>query len=363
MDNFSDDDLAKKDNSTNSTHLSGITSMSEYQAAVIIWKVWAPCIILLGGFGNIATIFVMRRIKDHNSSQYAIFMALAVSDLVLLYNGVLREWVRHLINVDVRNVHALICKLHKWLMYSVATTSAWLVTCVTVQRTMAVLWPHRMRMVWTVRRTWIVIISLAFTAFTYHSHLLQGLRISRENKCDSGPGVYEYFYRNVFMWVDLCVSNIFPCVCLFTCDIILSLRLFKATSVTSMATHAISNVQSTHSNARRKIASRTTVMVLALSCTFLVLTVPVYVFYVIWYKDVHIHITKTPDMLARMKLASTVTHLLWYTNSAVNFFLYCLTGTKYRKEFLRWITCTEHSAASAASDGGKGKQQDGLRLS
>ncbi|KAL8600204.1 hypothetical protein ACOMHN_062494 [Nucella lapillus] len=100
-------------------------------------------------------------------------------------------------------------------------------------------------------------------------------------------------------------------------------------------------------------------MVLALSCTFLVLTLPVYVFYGVWYQDVDMFVRQTPEMLANMKLISTVTHLLWYTNSAINFLLYCLTGTKYRNEFLNWILCRPPSAGSAVgSCASSSKQQD-----
>nr|KAG5696512.1 hypothetical protein BaRGS_021048 [Batillaria attramentaria] len=41
----------------------------------------------------------------------------------------------------------------------------------------------------------------------------------------------------------------------------------------------------------------------------------------------------------QLKLAWAVTNMLWYTNSAVNFLLYCVSGTRFRNAFVTWITC------------------------
>ncbi|KAL8600216.1 hypothetical protein ACOMHN_062506 [Nucella lapillus] len=126
-----------------------------------------------------------------------------------------------------------------------------------------------------------------------------------------------------------------------------------------MTVHAISNVKSAHGNdSRRKTASKTTVLVLALAFTFLILTLPVYVFYAVWYQDEDMFLVQTPEVLANMKLVSTVTHVLTYINSAVNFLLYCFTGTKYRREFLRWVQCNAHTVPSAEISSRDNSQQE-----
>ncbi|XP_076467601.1 putative G-protein coupled receptor 139 [Babylonia areolata] len=363
MTNFSDWASGTAGNNTTLTLCSDLTCYAEYRAALTIWKVWTPSLLLLGGFANIATIFVMRNIKDHNSSQHVFLIALAVSDFSLLFTGALREWVRRGFGVDVRLLHTVVCKVHKWLVYSVNTTSAWLVTSVTVQRTMAVLWPHRMRIVCTVRRTWIVIAALVVTAFAIDFHLVPGSEISSANGCDTDPaGLYRYFYVHIFTWVDMCVSSLLPFVILFVCDVILSFTLFKATSSTAtfLADHAVSAASGNsthHSDIRRKAASRTTVMILTLSGTFFLLTMPVCVF-LIWYQHAFNYSQQDPQASARVELATAVTFMLWYTNSSINFFLYCMTGTKFRKECWRWVQCGVLSPATVVETTAGSKQLD-----
>ncbi|XP_076446392.1 G-protein coupled receptor daf-37-like [Babylonia areolata] len=317
----------------------------------------------MGGFGNIATIFVMRRIKDHNSSQHALLMALAVSDFCLLYTGVLRMWIVFVFEVDVLVSHAVVCKAQKWLVYSVNTLSAWLVTSVTVQRTMAVLWPHRMRAVCTVRRTWLVIAALVFTVFALYSHLVVGVDVVEawKNECNIHPDMFEHFYRHVFTWLDMCSSSFLPFLCLLTCNVILSLTLFRSSSFSSsssMAVQTISSPNAEHSkDLRKKTASRTTVLVLVLSCTFLALTMPVCAF-LTWYHHSYDVLNQSPRIYARAELALAVTFQLWYTNSAINFLLYCLTGTKFRREFLSWIRCGAHNGGKTSAVLSSGQERN-----
>ncbi|KAL8596355.1 hypothetical protein ACOMHN_024315 [Nucella lapillus] len=64
---------------------------------------------------------------------------------------------------------------------------------------MAVMWPHRMRVMCTVRRTWVVIATLVFTACAVNSHMLVGIDISKENRCQTTPGTK--FRREFMSWI------------------------------------------------------------------------------------------------------------------------------------------------------------------
>ncbi|KAL8581286.1 hypothetical protein ACOMHN_028312 [Nucella lapillus] len=283
-------DVGISGNTTSTNEPVVASSFIEFQIAMIIRKIYTPWPILLGGFGNIATILVMRRIKDHNSSQYAILTTLAVYDLIILYFGALSDWLLYLFEVDVRNSHVLVCKLQTWVIYSINTVSAWLVTCMTVQKTMAVLWPHRMRVMCTVRRTWIVIVTLVVTGSVIHFHFLIGMEMGGEGNCSLASEAYKAFYRHFYTLFDMALSSFIPSVCQIVCDIILSLTLFQ--SITSSSMSSASNADT--SDNRRKTASRTTVMVLMVSGTFLVLTLPVCVC-LIWLNYSHTTMLHTAE--------------------------------------------------------------------
>ena len=71
--------------------------LAPYQVAVTLWKVCPPVILLLGTFGNCMTLVILRTMPRRGSSgsMSLFFVALAVSDLVLLYTGLLRQWLYH----------------------------------------------------------------------------------------------------------------------------------------------------------------------------------------------------------------------------------------------------------------------------
>ncbi|KAL8576498.1 hypothetical protein ACOMHN_003056 [Nucella lapillus] len=116
--NTPDSALGAETSTKLSTQGAGL-SFIQLQAGFILWKVWTS-FFSWELLGNIATIAVMaRRIKDHNSSQHVLLMSLALSDLLLLYTGALREWLRYMFQVDMQSLHNVSCKLHSWtLLYS-----------------------------------------------------------------------------------------------------------------------------------------------------------------------------------------------------------------------------------------------------
>ncbi|XP_076467641.1 uncharacterized protein LOC143298646 [Babylonia areolata] len=278
---------ASSNNGTDTT-----TTFPEQQAAMILWKFYTPGLLLLGGFGNLTTILVMRRFKDRNAfSQRIILMALAVSDLLLLYVGALRDWLFFVFNVKVTSMP---CKVGICLTYVMGTIGVAVGLC------------HRAKN--------------------------GGGEVAAQKLRDSDSVIRD--------WVDISFS-IIPSVCLVVCDVILSRILFKtfaSAAAVSSTVYAISNTPG-HSDSRRKRASKTTVMVLALSCTFILLTLPGAV-YMVWVSYFGDQLTNDPRLLAISKLGLTVTTLLWYTNSAINFLLYCFTGSKFRKEFFSMVCCS-----------------------
>ncbi|XP_076462067.1 uncharacterized protein LOC143294577 [Babylonia areolata] len=352
MDNNTDGDSATEDNTSSTIPTEQGTDTSptqflEYQAAQILWKIWPPVILFVGTLGNGSIILVVRRLKDRNSAQHAILLSLAASNLCLLYSGPLPDWLRYQFRVDIQALHSVTCKLTSWLIYVANTVSAWLVTGVTVQRTMAVRWPHKVKLVCSVWRTRAVVVTLVLSALVLHSHFLIGIVLSRNNRCTFSSTSYRQFYERIFMWVDMCFSSFLSSITLLVCDVILSWTLFKTTSAKSLAANGMNDKKD--SDNRRNTASRTTAMILALSTTCLVLSMPVCVCF-LWYNNVRV--TATPRFLAKKELAYTVTFLMWYTNSAVNCLLYCFTGTKFRTEFLTWARCC--AQGTNAASGGDG---------
>ena len=129
-------------------------SLPQYQAALTLWKVCPPVILLLGTFGNCMTLVILHTMPRGGSSgsMSLFFAALAVSDLALLYTGLLHEWVNRTVTLDLRALHDVICKVHVFLVYLSTMTSVWFLVAMTIQRVVSVLLPHRVGLLSTRRK-------------------------------------------------------------------------------------------------------------------------------------------------------------------------------------------------------------------
>ena len=129
-------------------------SLPQYQVAMTLWKVCPPVILLLGTFGNCMTLVILHTMPRGGSSgsMSLFFAALAVSDLALLYTGLLRQWLYRTVTLDVRELHNVICKIHVFVVYLSTMTSAWFLVAMTMQRVVSVLLPHRVGLLSTRRK-------------------------------------------------------------------------------------------------------------------------------------------------------------------------------------------------------------------
>ena len=67
-----------------------------YKAGVLIWKVVPPILILLGTIGNSLSILVLTRRSIRVSTTALFLTVLACVDLLVLYSGLLRQWLIYL---------------------------------------------------------------------------------------------------------------------------------------------------------------------------------------------------------------------------------------------------------------------------
>jgi len=89
-----------------------------------------------------------------------------------------------------------------------------------------------------------------------------------------------------------------------------------------------------------------TAMLICISLFFLFSTAPMAIFFlVIHYWVVYARMNNL--LLAKLRLAFALTNIIYYTNNVVNFFLYCLTGSKFRKAMTGWFKTQRKIVANA----------------
>lgn len=305
-------------------------SVTELKAGIIIWEVVSPVLIILGTIGNILSIIILSSRKFNRWSSTVYLLGLAGADLAVLYIGLLRQWIKYLLNSDIRSVNTFFCKTHWWLMYSCADNSVWILTAITVERLISTLCPYKSKSICTIKRAKIVLVLIAVAALGINSHLLFGfgrLEIKSGNStivipCAPLTDGYADFFDKVWVWIDLCKFSLIPFAVLTTGNICIIYKL-----ISSQKKVAPENGASQANASGYQRTSNMSVLLVCLNFVFILCTLPVCIYFIgqpYWIpKDV-------PRPIQLQDPWWALVNMLMYINNTVNFLLYCLTGSRFR---------------------------------
>ena len=282
----------------------------------------APLILFGGTAGNIITIIVVLSRHFRHSPSSILLLALAIVDIGVLYSNLLDIWLGALLNSSslhlTRDVGWFACKLNTFLTYYLSQVSSWILVLINIER---VFWLYASQKanVWcTKRRLGIALGVLLAILFLVNLHLFWTVQFHSSltsYKCQMwGPEVWDWAS------VDSVIFSYIPFVIILSCNIALIVALLRHTEA--------SLVERDPSKANHSII----MMLMAISIVFLITTSPL----VIAYQQMHrIEDRIDGDPVARALylelIVNTLLVLLCYSNNALNFFLYCLSGAKFRR--------------------------------
>ncbi|RUS89087.1 hypothetical protein EGW08_003150 [Elysia chlorotica] len=314
----------------------------EYKVAEKIWQIGPVLLFLFGTIGNVWTLVIMRQwnlgSRSNNMQVYMIF--LAVSDLMVLYSGLLRNWITWTFGRDVRLLSTPVCKGHTFLVYVSIYVSTWLLVIMTLERTCSACMPTRISSLCTRRRAYITIISIVLFHVGLHLHFLRTTVPSVSivhvpggtYVCDAGTVEYGYYIHRIWPVMDVFLLSIIPSALVLLGNLII---VWKAK--VSLWTAQELNV-STNSRARRKRFSSMTVMLGLISSLFVLTSLPTCV-YNLWERtDTAIAMSQTPRGAATIELMWAFVNVVMYCNNTFNFYLYLLSGRKFRKAVSRQLS-------------------------
>lgn len=283
---------------------------------VSIIKVGAPLLILTGTIANTFLFIVMLRpsIRPTMTSHY--LRVLAVFDTCLLWIGYSRHWIWIVYKFDIRNLSNVVCIGHRFLVYWSGYFTAWLLVCVTVERLIGVIFP-RFAHLNTSRSprkiTCCVIlpmgIALAITCGHFlWSYDLQESDLSNpgQSSCKMVPS-WRYVIQSVWPWIDFTVYSLVPFMIITLSNILIISTIRRLRFKTSVHTWSLVFV----------------------STAFLLTTCP----YTI-YQILHLHGLIVLNCDVR-EMWDNIMTFLYFSNNAINFFIYCLCSSRFRGEFIK----------------------------
>ena len=344
----------------NTTELSPVTVIDEptleslptYRASVQVKQIYLPLVIAAGTFGNGVVVVIQSRLPPKQKSSMSVyFTALAISDTTTLWMGwfYLLETFGVTLSVEYHMqrhysdvIMDALCRIRVWISYAFNQMSAWILVAMTTHRAVSIVWPHGTgKLLKRCNAVMVVVSIVSFCALTnvhlLYGHSLQPTEDSQRADCflNFVSDEYRMFFRLDWVWIDMAAAVFLPFACLLVTNTVLVRKVGQSLRE---ARDSLAEGRSDPFASRDKKLSSMTITLIATSVAFLVLTSPIAV-YMIWDGTLPYDALRDVRFFAASELALSVSLMVWYTNLGINFYLYCLTGARYRAEFLKLFGC------------------------
>ena len=333
-----------------------ISELTDSHIADKVWRIGAPIILASGTVGNVLSILLMRRNKVKQSTTSLYFIVLACADSLVLYNGLLHLYLDYVFDFNWRLQSSLACKLHMFFSYVLLQYDAWVLVAVTLERLCAVVLPHKCRLFFSKRNATVALLIQALVLASINCHVFWTVNIrdvvfadgSSDQVCGPTSKAHWHFIHVTWPWFDFLLGSLLPFLVIFASNMLIVTRLAHAEYVRRVTLNVVepanpnssgnnasasSSSSSSSASSRPKLSSMTAVL-LTVSLVFLLTTAPCSVYVisqVLQYRGAGL------EKRARLSLVWACLNLLLYTNNAINFLLYLISGPRFRREFLKMI--------------------------
>lgn len=317
------------ENYTADVSYSDLKSEPFYILAIDLIKYCLPIIIFIGTFGNVMSFLIMVQREMRQTSTFFYLATLAVADTVVLYISAFKTWIMVLTGFELLHQGPAACKLSIFTTQFCVHFSAWLIVAVTVERFLAVWFPLRATTMCNLARAKFVTVMIAMIFILINSHIFWTAKLHtfRNGQVKCVPYAYENIVCKVFPWIYLVLYSFLPVLVLLLFNSLIIVNLIKSKPLFQAMTKNDQQARCDH----QKLA----VCLLVISFTWIITTMPRPLYPLFMEKP------RSTTAQAEAVFIRTVCFLLMYINHAVNFFIYGLTGQRFRMELKRFL-CRVH---------------------
>ena len=335
---------------TEDTLMEEVETFLTYKIATFIAAYWFPIMVPTGLIGNTLSFLVMIKGNNRKMSTCNYMAALSINDNIMM---VLALDAYLLTEVKVHIMNESECKFLAYLHLLFLQNSTFQVFAMTVDKFIAVKWPHKAAIYSTVKRVRITASGLFICGLIYNiPHLFTSRLFGDQCLGFMDDGIFT----KVYSWLSFFVNGVVPFALLIYMNFIIvktvkgSRKMFARNKSTATGAKYDTQHRNKDVTARergmRSAENQLTKMLLLVTTFFLILLIPTYM------RFIYLSFVKrdTPTKFASSMLFFHVSHKLYHTNNAVNFFLYCISGQKFRSDLKEILCCIGKSGFKLNED-------------
>ena len=308
------------------TFLQEAETYMTYKVAKYINKYWLPIVIPLGLVGNTLSFLVMIRPHNRSISTCIYMAAISINDNAMMCIEVHAWFVSAF---DIHGWYLWECKTAAYLVFFSLQCTTYLILSMTIDKYIAIKWPHKAATYSTPGRAKMTILTIiTFVALYNFPQFFITTLIEGNCYAYSAKGILT----KVFSWSTFVLNGVIPFTLLIHINyvIVKTVRKSRKMFTVNVRTAGVETRQKT----MKGVENQLTTMLLLITTLFLILLLPTYIRF-IYASFVS---SDTPSKFATSLLIFEISWKLFATNSSINFFLYCVSGTKFRNDLKEMVS-------------------------
>ena len=279
-------------------------------------------VVLVGCVSNTLAFLVIASSKMRRQSTGWYILSLAIVDTLVLITERISSLIDPRLDYIVRGSD-ITCRSVFYIKYAAKLLSAFIIVAINIERFAVVVFPFQGHKVARTRVAVLLISIFTIISFSFTSYSLDSLMFVYKYGCVIPTAKSDvYLYGSLI--VDIGLGEILASLVVVILSIGTSIALSRAKRHRDLATL---DSRSCPQTLRER---QVTIMLLVISAAFVILKLPHTLFWVPRFVHTHDH-TFPHDMFRQ---ALDVTYVIALVNYAINFYLYCVSGRAFRKDFI-----------------------------
>ena len=292
---------------------------------------WFPVLVPIGLIGNTLSFIVMTKQNNRKISTCIYMAAISINDNLLMLLC-FHDYLVSALQMHIWNL--LECKLIGVVFLFALQNCTYLILAMTVDKYIAIKWPHKVATYSTPGRTKCIVIGLYVCVFIYN---IPHVFLSRIIGGQCFAYSVDLLITKVYSWLSFVLNAVIPFTLLIHMNYVI-VKTVRNSQVSGVRTRPVS----------MKIAeNQLTIMLLLVTTLFFILLCPTYI------RFIYLLLTEqdTPSQYVTSMFLYQITSKLYTTNSGINFLLYYISGQKFRKDLKDSLCCS--STTNCSSPGKK----------
>ena len=342
--NLSSTAVEKVNLTTIDAFMEQVERLLTFKIATFINTYWFPVLIPTGIVGNTLSFIVMMKRNNRKLSTCIYMAAISINDNLMMVTSFYNFLV---IVLKIHGWHLWECKFAAFCTLFALQNSSFQVLAMTIDKYIAIKWPHKAATYSIPRRARMSAVSLSVCAFVYNSPHFYLTHIPNGQCLAYGTGG---LLTKIYSWLNFVFNAVIPFTLLIYMNFVIVKAVKNSRKMFGPKTSAGTDQgMNTKEKTMKSVENQLTLMLLSVTMLFLILLCPTYI------RFIYLAFAKqdTPYQYANSMLIYQISFKLYSTNSGINFFLYCISGRKFRNDLKEILFCCNISNRAITQDGSK----------